>query len=36
MKKVDKFAFVESDFDKEIFFSKGYAHRKDMDSRQGS
>ena len=36
MKKVDKFAFANSDFDKEMFFSKGYAHRAQMEARQGS
>ena len=33
MKKVDKSAFVNNEFDKEIFFSKTFAHRNDVDER---
>ena len=33
MKKVDKSAFVNNEFDKEMFFSKTFAHRNDVDER---
>lgn len=33
MKKVDKSAFVNNEFDKEMFFSKGFAHREQTDER---
>lgn len=30
MKKVDKAAFVNNDFDKEMFLGKTFGHQKDM------
>jgi hypothetical protein len=36
MKKVDKSAFVNNEFDKEMFFSKTFAHRNDVDERANS
>ena len=33
MKKVDKSAFVNNDFDREMFFSKTFAHRQDVDEK---
>jgi hypothetical protein len=33
MKKVDKSAFVNNEFDKEMFFGKTFAHRQNVDER---
>ena len=33
MKKVDKSAFANNDFDKEMFFGKTFQHRGDIDER---
>ena len=33
MKKVDKSAFANNDFDKEMFFGKTFQHRQQLDHR---
>ena len=33
MKKVDKAAFADNDFDKEMFFGKTFQHQNIVDSR---
>lgn len=33
MKQVDKSAFVNNEFDKEMFFGKSYAHNQQMENR---
>ena len=33
MKKVDKSAFVNNDFDREMFFSRTFSHRQDVDEK---